>query len=108
MLCTVITTIQRPTPSVRKLAARLAKGVGRLIIVGDTKGPDNFDLSGILGFTVEQLEFLSINEQLNSGFELAQLLPTKHYARKNIGYLQAIRSGASCIGVFFSGDARHK
>jgi hypothetical protein len=71
--------------------------VGRLIIAGDTKGPDSFDLSDIPGLTGDQLEFLSIDRQLNSGFELAELLPTKHYSRKNIGYLQAIRSGATCI-----------
>jgi hypothetical protein len=28
---------------------------------------------------------------------LAESLPTGHYARKNIAYLHAIRSGARCI-----------
>ena len=97
MLHVVITTIQRPTSSVHKLASRLANGQGHLVIAGDTKGPDSFDLSEIDGFENEQLSFLSIDDQLATGFALAELLPTKHYARKNIGYLHAIRSGASCI-----------
>lgn len=96
MLYCVITTIQRPTASVLKLAARLS-GDGHLVIAGDTKGPDSFDLSGVSEFGADQLTFLSIEEQLASGFRLAELLPTKHYCRKNIGYLQAMRAGASCI-----------
>ena len=97
MLYCVITTIQRPTDSVRKLAARLARGQGHLIIAGDTKGPDSFDLSDVADFGREQLTFLNIDDQLHAGFRLAELLPTKHYARKNIGYLQAMKSGADCI-----------
>ncbi|MEQ9409408.1 MAG: STELLO glycosyltransferase family protein [Fuerstiella sp.] len=97
MLYTVITTIQQPTDSVRRLAARLADGRGHLVIAGDTKGPGSFDLSDVPDFSQEQLTFLSIDDQLASGFQLAQLLPTKHYARKNVGYLQAIRANADCI-----------
>lgn len=97
MLYSVITTIQRPTDCVRALAARMRQGTGHLIIAGDTKGPDSFDLSDVSGFDARQLTFLGINEQLRSGFRLAELLPTKHYARKNVGYLQAIRAGATCI-----------
>lgn len=96
MLHCVITTIQEPTSSVLKLASCLA-GDGQLVIAGDTKGPHRFDLSSVEGFTADQLTFLDIEGQMNSGFSLAELLPTKHYSRKNIGYLQAIKSGASCI-----------
>ncbi len=96
MLHCVITTIQEPTPSVRALANKIA-GNGHMIIVGDTKGPITFDLSSVAGFGETQLSFLSIDAQMQSEFELAKLLPTKHYSRKNIGYLQAIKSGASCI-----------
>lgn len=93
----VITTIQRPTESVRRLASRLAEGGGKLVIAGDTKGPDCFDLSSVPGFQTEQLTFLDMDAQARSGFRLAELLPTKHYARKNIGYLHAICNGARCI-----------
>lgn len=97
MLYTVITTIQSPTNSVRQLAARLTGGKGHMVVAGDTKGPDSFDLSDVTGFDVSQLTFLSIQDQLNSGFKLAQLLPTKHYSRKNIAYLLAVQRNASCI-----------
>lgn len=97
MLYSVITTIQQPTDSVRKLAERLVEVNGHLIIAGDTKGPESFDLSDVNRFDAAQLTFLNIEDQLTSGFALAELLPTEHYARKNIGYLQAIRAGASCI-----------
>jgi hypothetical protein len=97
MFCTVITTIQRPTDCVRNLAFRLGAHGGLLVVIGDSKGPDQFVLNDVKGFSPEQLIFLALEGQLDSGFELARLLPTKHYARKNIGYLQAIHSGASCI-----------
>jgi hypothetical protein len=60
-----------------------------LIVVGDKKGPPDYDLEGA--------RFLSLADQLDSDFELARTLPTGHYARKNIGYLVAISQGASCI-----------
>ena len=97
MLHAVMTTIQRPTNSVRSLARRLAGGNGHLVVAGDTKGPDSFDLSDVPGFAADQLSFVSIADQLTTGFRLAGLLPTKHYSRKNIAYLLAIRRGASCV-----------
>ena len=35
--------------------------------------------------------------QLDTGFEFAKLCPTRHYARKNVGYLWAMREGADII-----------
>lgn len=97
MLQAVITTIQRPTPCVVRLAVCLASREAGLVIVGDTTGPDQFDLSRVDGFSNDQLAFLTIDDQLSSGFSIAALLPTKHYCRKNIGYLHAIRAGATCL-----------
>ncbi len=97
MLGVVITTIQRPTASVFRIAECLSGVEGHLVIVGDTKGPDEFDISSVEGFQAEQLQFLDIDTQLKSEFTLAKLLPTKHYCRKNLGYLQAMRNGATCI-----------
>lgn len=68
-----------------------------MVIVGDTKGPDHFDISGVDEFSKDRLVFLSIEDQLATGFSIAPLLPTKHYCRKNIGYLYAMRSGATCL-----------
>jgi len=85
----VITTIQRPTESVCKLAHRLVAVNTTLFVVGDKKGPPDYDLEGA--------QFLSLAYQLDSDFVLARKLPTAHYARKNVGYLEAISQGASCI-----------
>ncbi len=85
----VITTIQPPTECIITLTQRLSKFNGRLVVAGDTKGPDSYDLPNTT--------FLSIQDQKESGFSLAERLPTKHYARKNIAYLQAMREGAQCI-----------
>lgn len=78
----VITTIQEPTHSVRTLQMRLAQSHINLIVVGDVKGPARFKLPGIC--------FIPLEEQLRSRFKLARLLPTGHYTRKNLGYLEAM------------------
>lgn len=88
-LSSVITTIQRPTESVCNLARRLVAVNANLIVVGDKKGPPDYDVEGA--------RFLSLADQLDSDFKLARTLPAGHYARKNIGYLVAISQGASCI-----------
>ena len=88
-LFAVVTTIQAPTPAVRELHRRLAETGGRLVVAGDKKGPAAFNLP--------DCDFLSLETQRASGFNLAEALPTGHYARKNIGYLHAIRAGAACI-----------
>jgi hypothetical protein len=58
----------------------IQKGID-FIVVGDTKSPADFNLDGC--------KFISIDEQMDLGGELARLLPTKHYTRKNVGYLLA-------------------
>ncbi|MGC9953735.1 MAG: STELLO glycosyltransferase family protein [Rhizomicrobium sp.] len=71
------------------LADGLAPGAGRLVVVGDTKSPAEFRLAGA--------RFFSIEEQRDSRFAFARLCPTRHYARKNLGYLLALQDGASLI-----------
>ncbi len=85
----VITTIQTPTDAVCELHRRVREIGGRLIVAGDKKGPDSWDLP--------DCDFLNLSDQIDSGFSLAGALPTGHYARKNIGYLHAIRAGADCV-----------
>ncbi len=88
-LAAVVTTIQEPTAAVRALNEKLSNAEGVLIIAGDRKGPSAWD--------VPKSQFLSLADQLTLGFALAQHLPVGHYARKNIGYLYAMRQGAACI-----------
>ena len=89
MLKSVITTIQEPTAAVKALARAMGQAADALIVVGDRKGPMSFELEGC--------QFLDLEQQLALPFTLARLLPEGHYARKNIGYLQAIQLGASCL-----------
>jgi hypothetical protein len=57
------------------------------IIIGDTKSPENFNLDGC--------DFWNIDRQSTLPFELATITPTRHYSRKNLGYLLAIKNGAT-------------
>jgi hypothetical protein len=88
-LACVITTIQEPTPCARRQAGRLAAIGARMIVVGDKKGPAQFELPGA--------RFVPLAEQATLPFHLAPLLPTGHYVRKNLGYLLAIQTGATQI-----------
>lgn len=90
----VITTIQQPTESVRGLVSRLEECNARLIVAGDSKGPDAF--SGPQG-SPWPVDFLPLSEQEAGPYRLAAGLPHKHYARKNIAYLRAMADGATCI-----------
>lgn len=56
------------------------------IVIGDTKSPQDFKLDGC--------DFWSVERQLTLPFELAKITPTRHYSRKNLGYLIAIKNGA--------------
>ncbi len=57
------------------------------IVIGDTKSPAQFHLEGC--------DFWSVERQLTLPFELAKITPTRHYSRKNLGYLLAIQNGST-------------
>lgn len=88
-LTCIITTIQEPTPSVLTLMQSLNDVGGKLIAIGDQKGPASFELPGA--------DFYSLQRQQELPFALTRLLPIKHYARKNLGYLIAMQSGAPVL-----------
>jgi len=81
--CIVITTVNQKTTAIRAFENFDS---WRLILVGDKKTPE-LDSPG----------FLSTARQAELKLELDSYLPYNHYARKNIGYLYAFRSGASVI-----------
>lgn len=85
----VLTTIQGPTACVEKLGQVMTSAGAGLVVVGDKKGPSKFELPGA--------EFVPLARQQELPFRIAGSLPTGHYARKNLGYLLAIRNGAECI-----------
>jgi hypothetical protein len=88
-LFSVLTTIQEPTSSVLRLSEKLAAVGAELIVVGDRKGPTQFNVPGA--------RLLTLHDQIQSPFELGRQLPVDHYSRKNIGYLAAIQQNATCI-----------
>jgi len=88
-LACVLTTIQQPTASVRRLAQAVGREGATLIVIGDRKGPASYECPAT--------EFLPIAQQQSLGFEITPLLPENHYVRKNLGYLKAMQSGAQCI-----------
>jgi hypothetical protein len=88
-LVAVITTVHPPTEAVRRLATRLADVGAPLVIVGDAKGPESYDVAGT--------RLLTLQDQLDGKFALARTLPIGHYSRKNIGYLAAIATGAEVV-----------
>ena len=85
----VITTINHPTHAVRTVAAGASRIDATVILIGDEKSPADFDQPGAV--------YLDLAAQGRTGFRLAGLAPTRHYARKNLGYLEAMRRGAGVI-----------
>lgn len=64
------------------------KGI-EFYVIGDSKSPSSYELDGCT--------FYSLEAQLDRGGEFARLCPTRHYARKNVGYLIAMEAGAEVI-----------
>lgn len=86
----VITSIANDQhPVLNQYAVKAAQRNIPFIVIGDTKSPEQFNLKGC--------DFYSIDRQVSLGYELVKNLPTRHYARKNIGYLVAIQNGAEII-----------
>ncbi len=57
----------------------------QFIMIGDTKSPSEFHINGC--------DFWSVDRQLTLDSKFAKICPTKHYARKNIGYIIAMQNG---------------
>lgn len=85
----VVTSIAGPNKPLRALAQGCLKTDYHFIVIADVASPADFHLDGC--------DFYSLEKQRQTGLKFAQSCPTRHYARKNIGYLLAIRNGASTI-----------
>lgn len=85
----VVTSISDPNNVLISLAEGCIKNDFNFWVIGDEKSPTDFELKGC--------NFISLEQQLVSEFEYAKLCPTRHYARKNIGYLYAIKNNAPII-----------
>lgn len=85
----VVTSIAAPNAVLQALARGCVEYGLEFIVIGDEASPAAFKLDGC--------RFYSLAEQRGLGFRFAAECPTRHYARKNIGYLAAMREGASVI-----------
>ena len=82
-VCVVVTSISAPNAALRELASQSKERGFSFYLIGDAPSPADFSLDGC--------EFYSLARQQETGLKTAELLPTRHYARKNIGYLLAMR-----------------
>ena len=85
----LVTSIAAPNDVLRSLAAGSKEHDVRFIMIGDVPSPKDFQLDGC--------DFYSLDRQAQTGLRTAELVPKRHYARKNIGYLLAAREGAELI-----------
>jgi hypothetical protein len=85
----VVTTISAPNRVLHALADGAREKGWQFYVIGDRKSPASFELPGS--------RFLGLSAQTALPFRYAAACPVGHYARKNIGYLLAIRDGADVI-----------
>ena len=85
----VVTSIAGPNQTLQALARGSRETGYHFIVIGDVASPSDFQLDGC--------HFYDLKAQNETGFKFAELCPTKHYARKNLGYLIAARNGATII-----------
>ena len=85
----VVTSIASPNDALKELASGCRQHGVEFFVIGDESSPPNFELEGC--------RFYDLKEQIKLGFTFAGQCPTRSYARKNIGYLLAMRTGASVL-----------
>jgi hypothetical protein len=85
----VVTSIAGPNEVLRQLAEGCREQGWRFAVIGDAASP--------VGFKLDGCDFYSLEKQGQLNLQFPQKCPTRHYARKNIGYLIAMAGGASVI-----------
>jgi len=85
----VVTSISPPNAALRLIAEGCREHGQEFIVVGDSKSPAEFQLDGA--------DFYSVDRQREIGSSYARLCLPNSYARKNIGYLLAMKHGADVI-----------
>lgn len=93
----VVTTIQAPNAVMQALAAQAISRQAPFVVIGDRKSPPVYELPGA--------DYYSLERQHQSFPEFSQALPVGHYARKNLGYLLALRAG--CDWLLETDDDNH-
>jgi hypothetical protein len=86
----VLTTISNDDNSILKKLSYISNlNKVKFIIIGDAKSPKRFNLKNSLYFN------LTSQKKINP--KISNLIPLNNYARKNLGYLYAIKSGSDYI-----------
>jgi hypothetical protein len=85
----VVTSINAPNRVLGALAEGSQARGRQFVVIGDVPSPADFRLDGC--------DFYGLEAQYESGFRFARACPVRHYARKNLGYLIAIRNGANVL-----------
>ncbi len=85
----VVTSISAPNTALRELASQCKTRGLSFYVIGDVPSPSDFSIDGC--------EFYSLERQEKTGLRIAALLPKRHYARKNIGYLLAMQAKAGML-----------
>jgi hypothetical protein len=85
----VVTSISGPNRVLSALAEGSRSRGRQFVVIGDEASPADFQLEGC--------DFYGLDAQHESGLRFSRLCPTRHYARKNLGYLLAMRAGARVI-----------
>jgi hypothetical protein len=83
----IITSIFAPTEGVRRVVEYCPNW--EVIVVGDRKTPADWHYEGV--------RYMSLDAQYELVPDFARACPLNHYARKNVGYLAAIRAHAPMI-----------
>lgn len=84
----VVTSIASPNAVLTALADGCKSRGWDFVVIGDAKSPPMFRLDGCRYFDLAAQRGLGA---------LGALAPVGHYARKNLGYLEALRAGATLI-----------
>ncbi len=85
----VVTSISGPNRSLKSIARESLDRGHHFMVIGDVSSPSDFQIQGC--------DFYSLEQQKLTGLKFAECCPNRHYARKNIGYLLAMRNGADII-----------
>ena len=85
----VLTTIYKPNKNIITFSKQCKKVKWDFIIIGDKKTPQNFKIN--------YGNYFSYAEQKKIDLNFSAKCPANNYARKNIGYLLAIRKKSEVI-----------
>ena len=85
----VLTTINKANKNINAISKKTKQKNWRFIVIGDRKTPKNFK--------IKYGKFYDLHDQKTLNFSFSTECPENNYARKNIGYLIAIKNKSKII-----------